>query len=83
VQNSQVKLLVDVNTLVDEDRLYKETLWRCLMSDQVVSNHLLGESLNLLRGLTDLDSTLESTGELSLSTASCFYLCLKDKTTLI
>lgn len=53
------------------------------MGDQVVADHLLGEVSNLFGGLADLHSTLKSTAELALPSATSLDLSLEDETTLV
>ena len=83
MENGKIELLIDVDTLVDEDRLNEETLRRSLVSDQVVSNHLLGLLSNLLGGLADLDTALQARSELALATATSLDLSLEDEAALV
>jgi hypothetical protein len=57
----EVNLSLDVDTLVDEHCIDLEALLRGLVGDQVESQHLLCEILDLLRGVDDLHTALETT----------------------
>lgn len=62
VQEGKVNLAIDVDTLVDENRLNGQTFSSCLVSDKVEADHAFGFLSNDLRGLHDVDSTLHSGG---------------------
>jgi len=60
MQKGEVDLAININTLVNEDRPDWETGSRCLMSNQVVSNHAFSLLLNDFRSLDNMDSALHS-----------------------
>ena len=66
-----------------EYRLNEESLGGCLMRDQVVSDHLLGEVPDLLGGLAYLHAALETTRQLALATAARLDLRLQDEAALV
>jgi len=53
------------------------------MSNQIVSNHSFSFLSDLFRSLEDMHTTLHSTGEVTLTSATSLYLSLDDEATLV
>lgn len=83
MQKGEVDLAVNINTLVNEDRSDWETGSRCLMSNQVVSNHAFSLFLNDFGSLDNMDSALHSRSEVSLSSTTSLDLCLNNETSFV
>ena len=83
VQEGQVDLTVDVDTLVDKHRLYGQTFLRCLVSDEVVSNHAFGLFADNLGSLHYVDAALHSRSEVTFSTTTCLHLRFDDEAPLV
>lgn len=72
-------MLVDVDTFVDEDGINSKPLLLGLVSDEGISDHLLGSIKNLFWGLKDLDSSLHSGRQHTLSSSSSMDLSLDNE----
>jgi len=83
MQKGEIDLAVNINTFVNEDGPDWKTRSRCLMSNQVVSNHAFGLLLDDLGSLDNMDSTLHSRSKVSLSSTTSLYLSLNNETSLV
>lgn len=79
----KVYLSINVNPLMHKNCIYLQPFWACLMSDEVVPDHLFREGCNLRWSLNDLDSSLQSAGQFSLASSASLNLTLEDKTSFV
>jgi hypothetical protein len=59
---SQIDFLFDINSFMNQHSIHLQTILNSLMSDQIVTNHLIGVIFDFLRSLANLYSSLKTTG---------------------
>lgn len=64
---------------MDQHGVNQQSVFGGLMSDEVVSKHLLGEFSDFLGSLDDLDSSFQPAGQMSFSSTSGVDLSFKNE----
>lgn len=71
---SEIDFSLDVNSFMDKYGVNLESLLGSLVSNQVVANHFSGKISDLFGRVTELDSSLETTGQMAFSSSSGVHL---------
>lgn len=83
VQEGQVDLTVDVNTFMDQHRLYGQTFLRGLVGDQVVANHSFSLFAHDLGSLHNVDAALHAGSQVTLTATASLHLGFHDEAPLV
>lgn len=75
-ENSKIELATRKLAFTDVDRVAETALGASLLGDELVTNHLLGKHLGLVRRVDDTNTTLEAIVEATLTTTTSQNLSL-------
>lgn len=79
VEESQVNLSIDVDSLVDKHGRHGEALSRRLVSDEVIANHALSLFSHDFCSVHNVHTSLHSASQVTFAAAACLNLCFDDE----